>query len=134
MPIFVKEGAIIPKYPIQQYVGEKEIDLVSLSVYFKNGSEESHLYEDAQDGYDYTKGRYSLRHFKLNGASDKLTIRQHKLGKYKTNYEFFELSIYGLPFELKNLTIDNEKVEIKDYIVDGKKLKIPKSFVSLVLS
>ncbi len=26
MPIFVKAGAIIPKYPIQQYVGEKEID------------------------------------------------------------------------------------------------------------
>ena len=26
MPIYVKEGAIIPKYPVQQYVGEKEIE------------------------------------------------------------------------------------------------------------
>ena len=26
VPLFVKEGAIIPKYPIQQYVGEKEIN------------------------------------------------------------------------------------------------------------
>ena len=26
MPIFIKEGAVIPKYPVQQYVGEKDFD------------------------------------------------------------------------------------------------------------
>ena len=26
MPLFVKEGAMIPTYPVQQYVGEKEIE------------------------------------------------------------------------------------------------------------
>ena len=56
MPMYVKEGAIIPKYPIQQYVGEKEIDQVTLDVYYKKGKETSQLYSDAQDGYDYTKG------------------------------------------------------------------------------
>jgi len=64
MPVFVKAGAIIPKYPIQQYVGEKTIEELTLDVYYKNGKEDSDLYEDADDGYDYTKGRYSLK--KLN--------------------------------------------------------------------
>ena len=37
MPIFVKEGAIIPKYPIQQYVGEIIIDELTLDLYYKLG-------------------------------------------------------------------------------------------------
>ena len=66
LPIFVKEGAIIPKYPIQQYVGEKVIEQLELDVYYKLGKESSEVYEDAGDGYDYKKGRYSLRNFKLH--------------------------------------------------------------------
>src|SRR5690606_35604088 len=67
MPIFIKAGAIIPKYPVQQYVDEFKIDEITLEVYFKEGKEESILFDDANDGYDYLKGRYSLRTFKLTG-------------------------------------------------------------------
>lgn len=41
IPIFVKEGAIIPKYPVQQYVGELEFEEITLDVYFKLGKEKS---------------------------------------------------------------------------------------------
>ena len=44
--------------------------------------------EDANDGYDYKKGRYSQRSFKLNGKTNKLSIQQHKLGKFITSYKF----------------------------------------------
>lgn len=56
IPLFVKEGAIIPKYPIQQYVGEKKIEELKLEAYYCLGNKEvSKVYEDAQDGYDYAK-------------------------------------------------------------------------------
>jgi alpha-glucosidase len=51
----LKSGAIIPKYPVQQYVGELEFDELTLDLYYKEGKEKSVVYEDAQDGYDYKK-------------------------------------------------------------------------------
>lgn len=55
IPLFVKEGGMIPKYPVQQYVGEKEIEKLAIDVYFKEGTERSEVYEDQQEGYDYKK-------------------------------------------------------------------------------
>jgi len=112
MPIFIKEGAIIPNYPVQQYVDEKEIKELTLEVYYKKGKESSELFEDAHDGYDYTKGRYSLRNFKLTGKDHELIIQQHKEGKYVTTYKSFKLVIYGLPFEIDQIEVDNVDISL----------------------
>ncbi|MCF6167485.1 glycoside hydrolase family 31 protein [Lutibacter sp.] len=112
MPIFIKEGAIIPKYPIQQYVGEIVIEQLELDVYFKIGEESSEVYEDAHDGYDYKKGRYSLRNFNQVGKQHSLTIQQFKSGKYMTSYNTFKINIHGLPFKINTVEVDNEKIEI----------------------
>jgi len=119
MPIFIKEGAIIPKYPVQQYVGEKQIDELTLDVYYKNGKEKSELYEDANDGYDYKKGRYSLRSFKLIGKTNKLSIQQHKRGKFVTSYNTFKIKLHGLPFKISKIYIDNEAFAFEDLKVNG---------------
>lgn len=113
IPIFVKEGSIIPKYPVQQYVGEKKIDQLVLDIYFKLGKENSTVYEDAQEGYDYTKGYYSIRNFKLNGKSKELIIQQFKDGTYITPYETFKINLIGLPFQIEAIEVDNEKVNLK---------------------
>ncbi|MEM6515728.1 MAG: glycoside hydrolase family 31 protein [Bacteroidota bacterium] len=113
MPIFIKEGAIIPKYPIQQYVGEKKIEQVVLDVYYKEGKETSKLFDDAHDGYDYTKGRYSLRNFKFTGKENEVIIQQHKEGKFTAEYETFEIRIHGLPFDIVETEIDNEIKPVK---------------------
>lgn len=118
MPIFVQEGAVIPKYPVQQYVGEKNIDEVTLDIYYKEGKERSQLFDDAHDGYDYTKGRYSLRTFKLTGKPNELILQQHKEGKYITPYKNFKLNIHGLPFKAKEIQIDNVKVALSDLKTD----------------
>mgnify|MGYP000283030343 FL=1 len=131
MPIFVKAGAVIPKYPIQQYVGEKVIDELTLDVYYKNGKEDSELYEDADDGYDYTKGRYSLKKFNLVGSENKLVIRIHKSGKYITTYNTFKINLFGLPFKVKSIKLDNEYVDLKDVKFKDNTLTIPKEFTNL---
>lgn len=132
MPIFVKEGAIIPKYPIQQYVGEKQIDELTLDVYYKKGKEKSELYDDAGDGFDYKKGRFSLRTFSLVGKPDELIIQQHKSGKFMTSYKTFKMKLHGLPFKVLKIQIDNEEIEFEDVKVNGDNtIIISKEFTEL---
>ncbi|MEL1240315.1 glycoside hydrolase family 31 protein [Flavobacterium flavipallidum] len=111
IPVFVKAGAIIPKYPVQQYVGEIEIEELTLDVYYKEGKEKSVVYEDGQDGYDYKKGRFSLLSFQMTGKEKELSIQLHKDGKFNTNYSKFKINFIGLPFEVQKVRIDNEDVE-----------------------
>lgn len=111
IPVFVKAGAIIPKYPVQQYVGELEFDELTLDLYFKIGKEKSVVYEDAQDGYDYKKGRYSFLSFRTIGKEKELIIQLHKEGKYDTPYTKYKINLIGLPFKVTEIEIDNEKVE-----------------------
>ncbi len=132
MPIFIKEGAIIPKYPIQQYVGEKKIDQVTLDVYYKKGREKSELYEDAHDGYDYKKGRFSLRYFNLVGKKDELIIQQHKSGKFITTYKTFKIKLHGMPFKISKIQVDNEEIAFEDIKVNGDNtIIISKEFTEL---
>ncbi|HQV37217.1 MAG TPA: glycoside hydrolase family 31 protein, partial [Flavobacterium sp.] len=132
IPIFIKEGAIIPKYPVQQYVGEKEFEEITLDVYYKFGKEKSVLYEDAQDGYDYNKGRFSLRTFNLTGKEKELIIQLHKEGEFMTNYSKFRINLIGLPFKVSSIEIDNEKVSFSTVSFDGRNtLLVDKFFTEL---
>jgi len=132
MPIFIKEGAIIPKFPIQQYVGEKKIEEIVLDVYYKLGKEKSLLFDDAHDGYDYTKGRYSLRSFKLVGKEKEIIIQQHKSGKFITDYQTFKLKLHGLPFKISKIQIDNEEISFEKVKINGDNtLIIDKDFTEL---
>jgi alpha-glucosidase len=134
IPILIKEGAIIPKYPVQQYVGELQFDEITLEVYYKQGKEKSQLYEDAQDGYDYNKGRYSLATFSLNGKEKQLVIQQHKEGKFNTPYSKFRINLHGLPFEVKKIQVDNENISFESIAFDGNSLVIDKDFGELHLT
>ncbi|WP_431241676.1 glycoside hydrolase family 31 protein [Flavobacterium sp. P21] len=111
IPVFIKAGAIIPKYPVQQYVGELEFDELTLDVYYKHGKEKSAVYEDAQDGYDYKKGRYSHLSLRSIGKDKELIIQLHKEGKYDTPYSKYKINLIGLPFKVTEIEIDNEKIE-----------------------
>ncbi|WP_372974860.1 glycoside hydrolase family 31 protein [Muriicola sp.] len=129
IPIFIKEGAIIPKYPVQQYVGELKLEELQLDVYYKNGIESSMIYEDAEDGYDYVKGEYSLRNFKLIGKEKELILQQFKDGNYVTSYETFKLNLMGLPFKIKSIQLDNEAIALKDVKMNGSNtLHVTKEF------
>ena len=64
-PIYVKAGAILPKYPPEAYIGTKEQKKLILEVYAGDGE-----YEHYQDnGLDvaYEQGAYNLYHFSHTG-------------------------------------------------------------------
>jgi len=132
VPLYIKEGAIIPKYPIQQYVDELEIKELILDTYYKLGIETSEVYEDAQDGYDYKKGRYSLRNFKFTGKNNSIIIQQFKDGSFATSYETLKFSFHGVPFKIAKIAIDNEEVSLASVSSEGSQsLQINKNFTVL---
>ena len=135
IPVFVKAGAIIPKYPVQQYVGELEFDELTLDLYFKNGKEKSVVYEDAQDGYDYKKGRYSFLSFRTIGKEKELIVQLHKEGKYDTPYSKYKINLIGLPFKVTEIEIDNEKIDFdKIAFEENHFLIVDKEFSELHIS
>ncbi|WP_430424658.1 glycoside hydrolase family 31 protein [Maribacter litoralis] len=135
IPIFVKAGSIIPKYPVQQYVGEKKIEELVLEVYYKEGTETSEVYEDANNGYDYKKGRYSLSNYKLIGKDNSLVIQLFKDGTFNTEYEKMRLNFHGLPFEIDSVKIDNEEIPLHTISSnESNDLLIDKNFTLLHLS
>lgn len=134
IPIFIKAGAVIPKYPVQQYVGELEFEELTLDIYYKEGKEKSVVYEDAQDGYDYKKGRYSFLSFQTTGKEKKLIIQLHKEGKYDTNYSKYKINLIGLPFKVKMIEIDNVEVSFdKNNLEKYSYLIVNKEFTSLYI-
>ena len=132
IPLFIKEGALIPKYPVQQYVGEKEITQLMVDVYYKEGTEKSTIYEDQLEGYDYKKGRYSLRNFRLRGKENELILQQFKDGSFITSYETFKMQFHGLPFKIKKVEVDNEIVDLKAVKFDGNScIEVSKDFTEI---
>lgn len=118
MPIFIKAGAIIPKYPIQQYVGEHDFDTVSLDIYFKDGQAESFFYDDDKNGYAYEEGFYQYSTFELIGSQDELTIKQQRKGKYNSEIKKFKLSFFGLPGEMTEIRV-NDSIVSKDELISS---------------
>ncbi len=108
MPIFIKAGAIIPKYPVMQYVGEKDLDTITLDIYYKDGEEVSFIYDDDKNGYDYEKGVFLYSKLELVGSKDQIIISQTKEGTYKSEIKNFKLNLIGIPFEEYVITADNK--------------------------
>ena len=110
IPFFVKAGTILPLYPIRQYTAEKPVDVLTLEVYYKEGTANTQLYEDAGEGYDYVNGGYSLKTFSLEGSEHTLVIQQHKEGNFKDTYATCLVKVYGLPFDSIDCFVDEEEV------------------------
>ncbi len=77
MPLFVREGAIIPVGPEIQYTDEKSAETIVLYVY--RGQDGSFtLYEDEGVNYNYEKGAYSNIPLSYNDGDGTLTIGERE--------------------------------------------------------
>lgn len=77
MPIFVKEGSIIPFGPDIQYTSEKQADSIRLFIYTGRDAF-FNLYEDEGDNYNYENGFCSSITFKWEDNKKILTIEDRK--------------------------------------------------------
>jgi alpha-D-xyloside xylohydrolase len=73
IPVFVKEGAIIPVGPELQYTSEKKADPLTLYIYTGRDGSFS-LYEDEDTSYNYEKGAWAIIPMRYEESTGTLTI------------------------------------------------------------
>ena len=77
MPVYVREGSIIPYGPVIQYADERPADLLTVYVYAGRNAQFL-LYEDEGTNYNYEKGKYATIEMKYDDASRTLSFGQRK--------------------------------------------------------
>jgi alpha-glucosidase len=76
IPVFVREGAIVPSQQTMQYARQEAIDPLTLTVYplISNGAVTTHYYEDDGKSFDYLKGAVLRRNHTQQRAANTLAV------------------------------------------------------------
>ena len=77
MPLFVREGSIVPFGPALQYAAEKAADPITLYVYTGKDAQFS-LYEDENVNYNYEKGAFANIPLSYNEKTKTLTVGERQ--------------------------------------------------------
>jgi alpha-glucosidase len=137
IPLYVRQGAVIPLYPVMQYVGEKNIDQLTLHAYYGGENINSYLYEDEGDGYENEKGIYNRKRFKTNSTPTTYRIALKSNGHYEPTYSTYKIIVHGLPFVPSRIMVNEKDVEPAGIVFENHSLIINTdrtSFISLDIS
>jgi alpha-D-xyloside xylohydrolase len=121
LPVFVREGAIVPLGPEMQYTSEKPVDPITLLVYPDKDSEFT-MYEDDGETYRYLDGEYALTKYACSLKEGKIVVT---LGRTEGNYPGMLASRkYVLQVrteaEPQSVTLDGKALAQEAWRYDGK--------------
>ena len=121
IPVFVREGAIIPFGPEMQWSDEKAPELINLYVYGGQDGE-FQLYEDEGTNYNYEQGKYATIDIRYDDTRHTVTIgpRQGKFPGMLLHRRFN--IVYVTKEKPQPLNLQNPQGQLVDY--SGKALTI----------
>jgi alpha-glucosidase len=82
-----------------------------LNVYYGGEKTNSYLYEDEGDGYDYEKGIYNTKRFKVQCTETSMKLSLKSNGHYEPDYSTYKLIIHGIPFTPSGVLLNEKMVE-----------------------
>jgi alpha-glucosidase (family GH31 glycosyl hydrolase) len=97
IPLFIKEGAIIPSQDVQNFVREKPVKAVYVDVFPGSTGTSFSYYDDHGDNYDYEKGVYfkQIMTTRRKGPEDISFNIEPASGSYKPTLQFYLAAIHG---------------------------------------
>ena len=121
IPVFVREGAIIPFGPEMEWSDEKPAELINLYVYAgENGTFQ--LYEDEGTNYNYEKGKYATIDITYDDASKTITFSARK-GQFPGMLKQRRFNVVLITKDApKPLNLDNPEGKMVDY--NGKSVTV----------
>jgi alpha-glucosidase (family GH31 glycosyl hydrolase) len=96
IPLFIRDGAIIPTQPVMDYVGQHPVTTVTVQVFPSDRATHFDYYDDDGETYAYEKGVYFLQPMstrKGKGAID-FTLGATK-GTYEPALRWYLLAVHG---------------------------------------
>ena len=121
MPVYVREGSIVPFGPEMEWSDEKPAELINLYVY--EGADACfQLYEDEGTNYNYEKGKYATIDMRYDEASKTLTIGKCN-GSFKGMLKNRRFNVVTISKnQPKPLNLINPEGQLVNY--SGKEIKI----------
>ena len=121
IPVFVREGAIIPFGPEIEYTDQKPAQLINLYVY-AGADGQFTLYEDEGTNYNYEQGYYTTIDIKYADADRQLTIGK-RTGSFDGMLENRQFNVVLVsPNKAQSLNLDNPAGKLVDY--NGEEVQI----------
>lgn len=135
IPLFVKAGAVIPKYPHMEYVGEKRIVEMTLHVYYSDQISHSALYEDAGDNYGYLEGQYNVIRFKQLSQPGEVKLKKKYICNFQTDYLRYRIIFHGVPFEATEYVVDGKvhRLGARNFAVGTVKIVVDRVFEEVII-
>ncbi len=112
IPFFVKAGSVLPMRELMQFTDEKEPDKLELLTYYGDETEETLLYEDKEQGYNYEDGEYRKIKFRFESDDKAVRIHADSVGSYEPSYNKIEITFIGLPFTPGRCEVDGRDAPI----------------------
>ena len=121
IPVFVREGAIIPFGPEMEWSDEKPAELINLYVYAgKNGCFQ--LYEDEGTNYNYEKGKYATIDITYDDATKTVSFGARK-GQFPGMLKNRQFNVVLISKDAsKPLNLDNPEGKMVQY--NGKAVSV----------
>ncbi len=121
IPVYVREGAIIPFGPEMEWSDEKPAELINLYVYAgQNGSFQ--LYEDEGVNYNYEKGKYATIEISYDDASKTVRFGARK-GQFNGMLKNRRFNVVLITKDTaKPLNLDNPEGKMVQY--SGKEISV----------
>lgn len=112
IPMFVKSGAIIPKMPIMQYIGEMEHAPIIFEIFPSEKSTSFELYEDDGLTNNYKNEVFSKTHIESRNTDSllEISILEPQNNSFKTEERNYLLQIH-LPSTPKRVLFNNVKLK-----------------------
>ncbi|MGN6728594.1 MAG: TIM-barrel domain-containing protein [Rhodanobacteraceae bacterium] len=96
IPLFIRDGAIIPTQQVMDYVGEHPVTTVTIEVFPSAQVTYFDYYDDDGTTYDYAKGAYDLQSLSVRKQGNAVDFQLGApAGTYKPALRHYLLAIHG---------------------------------------
>jgi alpha-glucosidase (family GH31 glycosyl hydrolase) len=96
IPLFIRDGAIIPQQPVMDYVGEKAVTSLDVLVFPADRETHFDVYDDDGETYGYEKGDYFLQPLTVRRANGVVSFHAGAVaGRYQPALKDYVLAIHG---------------------------------------
>ncbi len=109
LPVFVKEGSIVPMQSLVQTTADAPTDTLVLHVYNGARSNEFVYYEDDGRSFNYEKGDFCKRTIRFDPAERKLILGQPS-GGFKTKFHHVKLIMHAFG-PVRQIKVDGQAVD-----------------------
>ncbi|HEY5463264.1 MAG TPA: glycoside hydrolase family 31 protein [Hanamia sp.] len=109
LPVFIKEGAIIPMQNVVQSTADNGNGIMYLNIWYGDNANSFTYYEDDGTTYQYEKGKYYLRDIDFKPQQKEILLNGVQ-GDYVSKFRNVHLVLHGFPDSL-HLTLNGQTLK-----------------------